>query len=288
MSVILQSMLTAGLASVAAAVFWLLGWRLRRAHVWLSALGLGVGFMVLYWRTLGRPDFPPIDATQWAFWFALMALPLGWLAGIGAAYRWVWVWGALLGTLWLFVLPFRPLIESGFWTPTTGVAYIVGFGIATWLLMTLTAPLGDERGAATPFLIATLGGISAGMLFYGGKSASLAQLSGTLGGILGISAPLGLLLRGFQVGRGAVAMTMLLFMLLWTTALGFASLTLGQLGLLYLLALTPALSTLPALQRQSPLMRFALPLAILVVIGGAAVGLQYNAYMAQGGDYYSY
>jgi hypothetical protein len=35
-------------------------------------------------------------------------------------------------------------------------------------------------------------------------------------------------------------------------------------------------------------MRFALPLAILVVVGGAAVGFQYNAYMSQGGDYYSY
>ncbi|GIV09463.1 MAG: hypothetical protein KatS3mg019_1554 [Fimbriimonadales bacterium] len=288
MNVIVQSMLTAGLASVAAAVFWLLGWRRRRAQVWLSALGLSAGFMVLYWRTLGRPDFPPIDATQWAFWVALLALPLGWLAGIGAAYRWVWVWGALLGVLWLFVLPFRPLMESGFWTPTVGVAHIVGFGIATWLLMTLSAPLGDEPGAATPFLIATLGGISAGMLFYGGKSASLAQLSGTLGGIVGVAVPLGLLLRGFTVGRGAVTLVMLLLMLLWTTALGFASLTLGQLSLLYLLALTPALYALSTLRRLSPLMRFTLPLAILVVVGGAAVGLQYNAYMSQGGDYYSY
>jgi hypothetical protein len=31
-SVILESALTAGLAALAAGVFWLLGWRLRRAH----------------------------------------------------------------------------------------------------------------------------------------------------------------------------------------------------------------------------------------------------------------
>ncbi|MCS7300411.1 MAG: hypothetical protein NZ556_02475 [Fimbriimonadales bacterium] len=287
MSVVLESMLTAGLAALTAGVFWLLGWRLRRAQVWLSALGLSAGFLVLYWRVLGRPDFPPLDATHWAFWHALLALPLGWLAGIGAAYRWVWAWGALLGALWLFVPPFYPLM-GGFWSDTVGVAYIVGFALATWLLMTLAAPLGDEAGAATPFLIATLGGVSAGLLFYGAKSASLAQLSGTLGAVVGVGVPLGLLLRGFRLGRGALALAMFLFMLLWTLALGVANLTLGQLATLYLLAFAPALRLLPALQRQSPLVRFALPLALIVVLGGGAVWLSYSAYMAQGGDYYSY
>jgi hypothetical protein len=286
-SVILESALTAGLAALAAGVFWLLGWRLRRAYALLSALGVSVGFAVLYWRVQGRPDFPPIDATQWVFWHALFALPLGWLAGIAPAYRWVWVWGALLGVLWLFVPPFRPLMESGFWLLTTGVAYIVGFALATWLLVTLTAPLGEERGLATPFLIALLGGVSAGVLFYGAKSASLAQLSGTLGAVVGMGVPLAFL-RGFTIGRGAVALAMLLFMSLWTTALGFAQLTLGQLVVLYLLALTPALRLLPAMQRLSPAARFALPLAIVLVVGGAAVGMTYSAYMAQSGDTYSY
>ncbi len=288
MSVVLQSLWTAGLASVAAAVFWLLGWRLRRAHLWLSALGLTVGFTILYARILGRPDFPPIDATQWAFWLAWLGLPLGWLAGIGAAYRWVWAWGALLGALWLFVLPFRPLIESGFWTPTVGVAYIVGFGVAAWLLMTLSAPLGDEPGAPAPLLIALLGAVSAGMLFYGGKSASLAQLSGTLGAVVGVGVLIGLLLSRFTLGRGAVALTMMLFVLLWATAHGFASLTLGQLALLYLLALAPALYALPALQRHPARVRLIAPLMILLVIGGGAVGIQYRAYTTQSGDYYSY
>ena len=287
MSVVFESMLTAGLAALAAGVFWLLGWRLRRAHALLSALGVSVGFAVLYWRVQGRPDFPPIDATQWVFWHALLALPLGWLAGIAPAYRWVWVWGALLGVLWLFVPPFRPLMESGFWSLTVGVAYIVGFALATWLLMTLTAPLGEERGLATPFLIALLGGVSAGVLFYGAKSASLAQLSGTLGAVVGVGVPMAFL-RGFTIGRGAVALAMVLFMSLWTTALGFAQLTLGQLVVLYLLALTPALRLLPAMQRLSPAVRFALPLAIVLVVGGAVVGVTYRAYMAQSGDYYSY
>ncbi|MCS7208920.1 MAG: hypothetical protein NZ874_05035 [Fimbriimonadales bacterium] len=288
MSVVVESALTAGLAALVAGVFWLLGWRLRRAHLWLSALGLSSGFLVLYWRVLGRPDFPPLDATHWAFWHALLALPLGWLAGIGSAYRWLWVWGALLGALWLFVLPFRPLMETGAWSNIAGVAYIVGFALATWLLMTLTTPLGEEQGAAAPFLIATLGGISAGMLFYGAKSASLAQLSGTLGAMLGVGVPLGLILREFTLGKGAVALGMFLFTLLWTLALGVANLTLGQLVVLYLLALTPALRQLPALRRYSPAIRFALPLAILIIGGGVAVWLQYNAYMAQGGEYYSY
>ena len=287
MSVVFESMLTAGLAALAAGVFWLLGWRLRRAHALLSALGVSVGFAVLYWRVQDRPDFPPIDATQWVFWHALFALPLGWLAGIAPAYRWVWVWGALLGVLWLMVLPFRPLMESGFWSLTVGVAYIVGFALTTWLLMTLTAPLGEERGLAAPFLIALLGGVSAGVLFYGAKSASLAQLSGTLGAVVGVGVPLAFL-RGFTIGRGAVALAMFLFMSLWATALGFAQLTLGQLGVLYLLALAPALRLLPAAQRLSPAVRFALPLAIMLVVGGAAVGITYSAYMAQSGDYYSY
>ncbi|MGQ9657820.1 MAG: hypothetical protein ACUVV1_07945 [Fimbriimonadales bacterium] len=287
MNVVIESALTAGLASVVAGVFWLLGWRLRRAHTLLSALGVSVGFVVLYWRVQGRPDFPPIDATQWVFWHALLALPIGWLAGIAPAYRWVWVWGALLGVLWLFVLPFRPLLESGFWSLTAGVGYIVGFALATWLLMTLTAPLGDMRGVATPFLIALIGGVSAGVLFYGAKSASLAQLSGTLGGVVSIGVLLAFL-RGFTIGRGAIALTMFLYLSLWTTAFGFAQLTLGQLMVLYLLTLTPALQLLPVVQRMSPAVRFGLPLAIVLVVGGATVGMTYSAYMAQSGDYYSY
>jgi len=286
-SVVLESALTAGLASLAAGVFWLLGWQLRRAEALLSALGTSAGFAVLYWRVQGRPDFPPIDATQWVFWHALLAVPIGWLAGIAPAYRWVWVWGTLLGVLWLMVLPFRPLLESGFWSLTAGVGYILGFALSTWLLITLTAPLGAERGLATPVLIALLGGVSAGVLFYGAKSASLAQLSGTLGAVVGVGAPLALL-RNFAIGRGAVVVAMLLFMSLWATALGFAQLTLGQLAVLYLLALTPALRLLPVLQRQSPAVQFALPLATLLVMGGAAVGMTYSAYMAQSGSYYSY
>jgi hypothetical protein len=129
--------------------------------------------------------------------------------------------------------------------------------------------------------------MSAGVLFYGAKSASLAQLSGTLGAVVGVGVLLAFL-SGFAVGRGAIALTMFLYLSLWTTAFGFAQLTLAQLAVLYLLALTPAVRLLPALQRQSPAVRFALPLAIVLVVGGAAVGMSYSAYMAQGSDYYSY
>ncbi len=284
MSVVLSSALTAGLAALVAGVIWLLGWQHRRAHFWLAPLGVSVGFALLYWRVQGRPDFPPIDATQWVFWHALFAVPLGWLAGIGAAYRWVWAWGALLGALWLFVPPFYTLMEAGYWSNTAGMAYIVGFALGAWLLMTLCAPLGDAAGVGTPLQMALLGGIGAGVLFYGAKSASLAQLTGTLGAVVGIGVLLSLL-RGFTLGRGAVALTLLLYFSLWTTAFGFAYLTLGQLITLYLLALVPALHLLPALQRQSPLRRLALTLAILIVVGGAAVGLAYNAYMGQSSSY---
>ncbi|MFN3689992.1 MAG: hypothetical protein ACK4UU_03605 [Fimbriimonadales bacterium] len=281
---VLSSVWTAGLAALVAGVVWLLGWWLRRAHLWLAPLGVSVGFALLYGRVHGRPDFPPIDATQWAFWHALFALPLGWLAGIGGAYRWVWVWGALLGALWLFVPPFYNLMESGYWSNPAGVAYIVSFALGAWLLMTLSAPLGDEAGIGTPLLLATLGGVSAGLLFYGAKSASLAQLAGGLGAILGVGVLLSIR-RGFTLGRGTVALALFLFMSLWTTAFGFAYLTLGQLITLYLLSLVPALRLLPALQRQSPLVQLALTLAILIVVGGAAVGLAYNAYMAQSTTY---
>ncbi|MDW8107612.1 MAG: hypothetical protein RMK45_09050 [Armatimonadota bacterium] len=287
MSVVIGSALTAGLAALVAGVCWLLGWRLRRAASLLSALGASLGFVVLYWRVLGRPDFPPIDATQWAFWHALLGLPMGWLAALPAAYRWVWAWGALLGVLWLFVLPFYPLL-GGYWSYAAGVVYIVVFALATWVLLLLTASAGETQGFATPLLIATLGGVSAGVLFYGGKSASISQLSGTLGAMVGVGVPLGLLLRGFTLGRGAVALTMFLFMLLWTLALGFASLTLWQLALLYLLALTPALQALPPVRRLAPALQVALPMAVLIVVGGAAVWFAYSAYMAQGADYYSY
>lgn len=283
MNVVIDSAITAVLAALTAGVFWLLGWRLRRARLWLSPLGVSLGFAVLYWRVQGAPEFPPLDATHWAFWLALFALPLGWLADIGAAYRWVWVWGTLLGVLWLFVLPFYSLM-GGFWSYTAGVAYILSFALGTWLLMTLTAPLGDEPGLAVPFLIATLGGVSAGLLFYDGKIASAAQLSGTLGAMMGFGMGFALF-RGFTLGRGAVSLAMFLFMLFWTLALGFADLTPGTLALLYMLALTLALRLLPGLQRQPPIVRFAIPLLILVVIGGGAVWFAYSAYMAQGSSF---
>lgn len=287
MSVVIDSAITAGLAALVAGVVWLLGWRLRRAHLWLSALGVAAGFVMAYWRVLGRPDFPPSDATQWVFWFALLGLPLGWLASVPVAYRWVWAWGALLGVLWLFVLPFYPLL-GGFWDYRVGVAYIVGFALATWLLMLLTASAGEERGVVVPLALSLLGGISAGVLFYGAKSASLAQLAGTLGAAVGVGVPLALLLRGFTLGRSALALAMLLYATLWTLALGFAYLTMGQLILLYLLGFTLALPRLPALQRLSPVWQVALPIGVLVAVGGAAVWLSYAAYMAQGASYYGY
>ncbi len=87
MSLIFNSLLTAGLSAVVAGVLWLAGWRSRRAFLWLSPVAISVGFLFLYWRTLGKPELPPIDATQWLFWYALVLVPLGWLMGIRGELR---------------------------------------------------------------------------------------------------------------------------------------------------------------------------------------------------------
>ncbi|MFQ3611885.1 MAG: hypothetical protein SNJ72_10380 [Fimbriimonadales bacterium] len=284
MSVVLNSIVAMGLPALLVGLLWLVGWRFRAAFPFLSASAVGGGFALLYWLILGRPDFPPIDATQWLFWFALGLIPIGWLAHIAREFRWLWGWALLIGLGIVFILLLRPLMVSEFWSLRAGVNWIVGLTLATTLLMVLTAPAGDEPGLGTPFLLATLGGLSAGALFFG-KSASLGQLAGTLGGVVGIGVPLGFVLRKFTVGRGAVGMTMLLFALLWASTLGYAELKPAALAMLYLAGLSLAIPTAPFARTWKPLQRFLVPFGLVLLFGGIAFGISFATYSAGAGTY---
>ncbi len=284
MSIVLNSILATGLPALLVGVLWLVGWRFRSASAFLSASGVGGGFALLYWLILGRPDFPPIDATQWLFWSALAFVPIGWLAHIAKEFRWIWVWVLLLTLPIAFILLLRPLMASEFWSMTTGVAWILVLTIATTLLVGFTARAGDEPGMGTPFLLAVLGGLSAGALFFG-KSASLGQLAGTLGGVVGIGVPIGFFLRRFQMGRGAVAMTIMLYAYLWTTTLGYAELKPVALVMLYLAGLSFAVPYAPLLPHLKPVTKFFLQLGLLLLFGGIAFAISYFTYSSGARSY---
>ncbi len=284
MSVVLNSIVATALPALLVGMLWLVGWRFRTAYLFLSASAVGGGFTLLYWLILGKPDFPPIDATQWLFWLALGAIPIGWLAHIGREFRWMWTWVLLIVLAVAFVLLLRPLMVSEFWSLQAGVLWIVGLTIATALLMAGTASAGDRPGLGTPFLLATLGGLSAGALFFG-KSASLGQLAGTLGGVVGVGVPIGFALKRFQMGRGAVGLTMMLFALLWATTLGYAELKPVTLALLYLAGFSLALPSAPFAHNWTPLMQFGVPFALVIVLGGIAFGISYASYSSGAGGY---
>ncbi|MCS7066723.1 MAG: hypothetical protein NZL85_10700 [Fimbriimonadales bacterium] len=220
MSVVIQAALTAGVPALLAGLIWLVGCvpPLRCCRWLLSSLAVGAGYLLAHGLISRVPSFPPTDAPQWLFYFAPMGILLGWLAEIPPPYRWLWSAVALMLLSWMMVLGWQPLLESGYTTPVSVIQVIVILTVATWLLMTLVAPNGEqEKGAELPFLLATLGGLSAGLIFYN-KSASLGQLAGSLGAVVGIGVPLGWILRSFRLGRGAVSLALMLMALLWTMA----------------------------------------------------------------------
>jgi hypothetical protein len=284
---VLNNLLITGLPAVLAGVLWLVGGRLPRAHGWLSAPAVGLGMGLVYWLMLGKPAFPPTDAQEWVFWLALGLIPLGWLAGIAPAYRWVAGWGLVLVMPWVFVLLFSPLMRTEYWALSVGVVWILVFGVGLAILTLVAAPA-EERlaGWQTAFLLALIGGVSAGVLFYGAKSASFAQMGGSLGAIVGIGVPIGWVMRSFRLGRGAIAVAVMLYGILWALGFAYASLQAPYLLAFALCVLTLAIPVSPIGRRLNPTMRFVLPLIGILLVGGAAVGLSYQAYMAAGSAYY--
>jgi hypothetical protein len=288
-SVWLRAALEAGVPAFVAGFIWLLSGRIRSLHRFgwlLSPLAIGAGYLVAHiLLNRGVPPFPPTDSTHWLFYFALLGIGLGWLAELPADYRWLWGSLGLLSLGWLMVLGFKPLLESGYWAPWSGARIILLLTLATWLLMVLAAPMGEqERGAGLPFLLATLGGLSAGLIFYN-KSALLGQLAGSLGAVLGMGVLMSWVMRGFQLGRGAVALALLLMALLWSMTYGYAELPAHFLALLYLTGVSLGISRLKSLTRLHPITLFTLRLLLLLLLTGIPLLLSYQTYMARQQEY---
>lgn len=289
MNLVLHGFLAAGVPALLAGILWLAGCfpPLQRFRWLFSALAVGAGYLLAHLWILGRPPFPPVDAQQWLFYFALVGIALGWLTDRLDSR---WLQGAILLMVLggLMVVGLKSLIQSGYWSLAGGTGAIVGLTLAVWLLIVLVIPLGKrEQGASLPFLLAGLGGLSAGVLFYS-KSASLAQLAGSLGAVIGIGVPIGWFWREFRLGRGAVSLYLMMLAFLWVFTLGYAELRLPHLAMLFLGGLSLALGELPALRRQPSALRFVIRFLVLLVLVGIPFELTYQAYMAASGTPYSY
>jgi len=286
MNIVLHTLIAAGVPALFAGFIWLLGGRISalvRFQWLLSPVAVGGGYLLTHILISGMPPLPPTDATHWLFYFALAGVALAWLAELPADYRWLWGAVVLLALGWMTVLGFKPLIESGYWTPVGGIRNVVLLSVATWLLMVLVAPNG-EQGAGLPFLLTTLGGLSAGLIFYN-KSASLGQLTGSLGAILGMGVFLGWLLPAFRLGRGAVSLALMLMAWLWAFAYGYAELPAHFLALLYLAGVSLAFNRWQPLARLHPAAQFGLRLALLLLLAGIPLLLSFRAYIAAQSEY---
>jgi len=93
-------------------------------------------------------------------------------------------------------------------------------------------------------------------------------------------------MRSFRLGRGAIAVAVMLYGILWALGFAYASLQAPYLLAFALCVLTLAIPVSPIGRRLNPTMRFVLPLIGILLVGGAAVGLSYQAYMAAGSAYY--
>lgn len=290
MNFVLNSLVIAGLPALLAGILWLLGGQFRTLHLWLSTLAVGGGMTLIYFLMLGSPQMPPIDAQSWVFWLGFGLMPLGWLISITPAYRWVAGWVLLLTLPWVFVMLFTPIIRSEHWSLTVGIAWILVFGVELTILA-YAVPLSESHlsGWQMAFLLAMLGGISAGIMFYGAKSASFAQMAGSLGAVVGIGVPLGLWMRAFRVGRGAIALAVLLYGVIWALGFAYASLPGAYLAVFPLCMMALIVPATPLARGWSPAMRFLVLLVALLVLGGGAVGVSYQAYMSASAGYdYSY
>lgn len=273
---------------------------------------VAAAFLAAAWRPWLRAGPGPGPATSWG---APLALGLGYAAGHVATHGWpplafdvgikqglfyVAVAGAFFGLYesvrrpawWVRALlsvavPFYLLdfmrryhwegMEAVGWTTVLAAALLAG-----WLALDRLA----ERlpGGALPIAwTASVALASAALLVS--RSATLAQLAGSLATCLGVAALVGLRRSSFTLARGGVSVfALLLAGLLWaghysSELSGSATVGLGLAPLMPWLALAPGLSRLQGRKRA------ALVLVLAVLPAAGALGLELAG---QPPDEYSY
>lgn len=150
---------------------------------WLTAVALGIGYIVGYLGIEGIPKFPPIESIHWFFYFAIFSI-------FSSTYWSFSQWRSLISQfIYSIALP-RILLDSYFrhtWGTLEGIIWWVclAIGILIFCKIVQQSFSALPSGASSPFVYLGISGGTAIILALSG-SLRLAQHAGILVALFGI------------------------------------------------------------------------------------------------------
>ncbi len=286
MSLLQPVVLGVFLPAIVCAVVLVIGWWPRRQGVlssegtWSGAVGLGAGYVLGHVIATGWPPFPPVDATQWLIFLAIIATVVGLLDtrwrqvdSLRGIVRWSWRVLLSVATVWLLC---RPLLSHS-WGALVAAGWVVGLTIGLIAFWTSIDVLAERvSGASMSLVLLAVAAGGASVLFVSG-SALLAQRCGVIAAMLGACLVIGWWCPVMSLARGAVPVVAVVVGGLWISGYLYAEVPPWSA---ILLAVAPSAAWVGHLRRlrrlagwQVAVVRFA---AVLVVVG-AAWGVAYKA-----------
>ncbi len=206
-------------AALSAAIL-LAAWRpwKRRGRLpdgrWSGGIALAAAYAAGHAVIAGVPPFPPVDVTNWPFYFGIGAAALGvagaWRRG-GVARQGVRGAAALL-VAWLLL---RPLAAGG-WPAAETLLWISGIAGVLLGVWASTAALAERSSGSGVGLALFIVAAGTGAVLYFSGTASLAQDAGALASGLFVCFLIGLGCPRFSLARGGAAVAAVLLVSLWT------------------------------------------------------------------------
>ncbi|MGM0576726.1 MAG: hypothetical protein ACQEXJ_13435 [Myxococcota bacterium] len=234
-----------------------------------GAVAVAGAYAAAFLGARGWPDLPAVEATDWTFWAALVALALA-LLEVAADKVWVrWPLRAalVLGALWLVL---RPMLEHT-WEGTEGPLHVVGLAAGVLIVWALVEALARRRtGASIPLVLAAVACTGAGVVAIA-ASVVTAQLVVALAVAAGVPV-LVAWWRGHVAMRGALAVFAPLLGLLWTVSWVYAGVDGRAMLLISAAPLLAWLGEIPAIRDRAAWLAVAVRVTLVVLpVAGALV-----------------
>lgn len=220
MEIIKLALLAVLIPAALSAVILLGAWRpwKRRGRLpdgrWGGGIALAAAYAAGHAVIAGVPPFPPVDVTNWPFYFGIGAAGLG-VVGVwrcGGMVRQVGRGGAALLVAWLLL---RPLAAAG-WSAAEGWMWIPGTAAVLLGVCASTAALAERSSGSGLGLTLFIVAAGTGAVLYYSGTASLAQGAGALASGLFVCFLIGLGCPRFSLARGAAPVAAVLLVSLWT------------------------------------------------------------------------
>jgi hypothetical protein len=284
-------MVSAVMPAILAGAALALAWRVWRRDgdgnrgAWGGAAGLALAYAAGHLGLVGAPPFPPVEATQWLFWLALLAGLWGAMEDRLRLLARVRLGGRVILAIVLPVALARPLVTYS-WGAGKGTLYVALLGIAVAALSWIVQRTAERRdGALVPALLLVVATGSAGLLVMSG-SALLGQLAGLLAAASGAALVLAFWRPRVSLAGGGVTVAVLLLSGLWITGFFYAEMPLPSAILAPLsLAAGAGLAQIPAVRGRGRGQLVVISLVAASILIGAAVGFAAVEYFGSSDDY---